>query len=125
MRRERGGARGARLYRQGDVLLVEVTDAAAVGEWTTREHAGTLVLAHGEATGHAHVIRSQRAVLAEQRHPASRAQPRELHLVVHGEEAVALEHEEHDSLLIPPGVYRLIRQREYVPGPVPERRVAD
>lgn len=125
MRRKREGEQSARLYRQGDVLLVEVTDAPVVGEWATQERGDRLVLAHGEATGHAHVIRSQRADLAKRRRSASRVQPRELHLLVYGDEPVALEHEEHDALLIPPGAYRVVRQREYVPGPAPERRVAD
>jgi hypothetical protein len=95
-------------FRQGDVLLVPVDEAPPRCTPVLRE-AGRLVLAHGEVTGHAHVITDPAAELV------SREQAEELFLLVYGDDAV-LEHEEHDPIAIPPGAYRVIRQREYAPG---------
>lgn len=45
-----------RMLRQGDVLLVEVTEEIpAEAKKVERDH-GRVVLAYGEATGHAHAI---------------------------------------------------------------------
>jgi hypothetical protein len=43
-------------------------------------------------------------------------------LTVTGEPA-ALEHDEHDTITLPPGSYRIVRQREYAPEEI--RYVAD
>ena len=100
--------------RQGDVLLVRVDDDPEHFR-ERRRHSlhpiprerGRLVLAHGEVTGHAHVVESEEASLV------SEEQAQELFLLVHGTESVALVHEEHEALDIPPGAYRVVRQREY------------
>ena len=42
--------------------------------------------------------------------------------------AAQLIHEEHATIDLPPGAYRVVIQREYVPAPLPEnawRRVVD
>jgi hypothetical protein len=107
------GPRG--LIRQGDVLLVPV-DSIPEGA-TPRQSSVRHVLAEGEATGHAHVIRDRRARLATERIHRRWAAPRETtYLVVNGPGPVALTHEEHDTLVIPPGVYEVRRQREYRAG---------
>lgn len=104
-----------RCFRQGDVLLVEVEHAPSDVTEVSRERGG-LVLAHGEATGHAHVISAPEAQLV------TCEQANELYLLVYGDEAV-LEHEEHDPIPLPPGNYRVLRQREYTPIAI--RYVAD
>lgn len=103
-----------RQIRQGDVLLVRVDEPAATVVDVPRED-GRLVLAHGEATGHAHAIMDEAARLVS----ASEAQ--ELYLIVHGDAPVSLVHEEHATLEVDPGVYRVVRQREYRPTPLDER----
>jgi hypothetical protein len=102
-------------FRQGDVLLVEVARGPSDARPVQRE-AGRLVLAHGEVTGHAHVIAAAAAELV------TPEQADELYLLVYGDDIV-LEHEEHDAIPLPPGHYRVIRQREYTPESV--RFVAD
>ena len=52
------------LIRQGDLLLVPI---AGLPEGADRVRSGRLVLAEGEATGHAHVVDDERASL--HRHP--------------------------------------------------------
>jgi hypothetical protein len=109
-----GAGRG--LVRQGDVLLVPVEGlpkrAGVVGR-------GRVVLAEGEATGHVHVVEDARASL----HREGRDGTTFLHVADDG--PVALVHEEHDRLWLAPGVYRVVRQREYEPGWRWSRRVAD
>jgi hypothetical protein len=101
--------------RQGDVLVIAATGIPEDAVPVARDH-GRVVLAYGEVTGHAHAIAGRGATLLE-----------------HGPErylrvtsAVTLDHEEHAAIDLPPGEYRVVIQREYVPGPVPDsRRVVD
>ncbi len=106
--------RKRRIYRQGDVLLLEEPSPPSRLEVAARR--GRLVLAEGELTGHAHVVEDPRARLAEIRD--------EVFLVVDDGAPVALRHEEHDELKVEPGVYRVVQQRQldsfegYSPAPV-------
>ena len=80
------------LVRQGDLLLVPV---AGLPEGADRVGSGRLVLAEGEATGHAHVVDDERASLHRHR---DRWSPAARYLSVVGDEPVFLVHEEHDRL---------------------------
>jgi hypothetical protein len=44
-----------------------------------------------------------------------------------GSRYLALEHDDHDTIMVPSGKYRVVRQREYSPGAVRQayRYVAD
>jgi hypothetical protein len=104
------------MYRQGDVLIVPV-DAIPEGVEPIARENDRVVLAHGEATGHAHAIRGDRAALF--RDPMLAA----IFMHVAGDASVTLEHDEHATIDLPPGNYRIVRQREYDPRAV--RDVAD
>ena len=95
------------LIRQGDLLLVPVP---GLPEGSRCVRSGRLVLAEGELTGHAHVVDDERASLHRERWSSAAS-----YLNVEGVEPVFLTHEEHDRLLVPPGVYEVRQQREYVP----------
>ncbi len=99
----------SRQYRQGDVLLQQVS-----GVPDHARHAlvpgGQTVLALGELTGHAHVL-SVEGELAE-------SETADTRFVTLGVEGV-LTHEEHASIVVPPGTYEVVRQREYRPRPQP------
>ena len=71
--------------------------------------AGELVLAEGEATGHAHVIDDVRAELRDEGWSGRRF------VVVEDGATVSLEHDEHDTLDVPAGIYEIRIQREYTP----------
>lgn len=103
-----------RIYRQGDVLIERVPERQDPGSAVPREH-GRIVLAHGEATGHAHAIAAGDAAFYEM--PTTKA--RHLRLV----SPTALAHEEHAPIELPAGFYRVRRQREYTPDEI--RTVAD
>jgi hypothetical protein len=106
------------LIRQGDVLLIPVTTTPNNTRPVKRDR-GRVVLAYGEITGHAHTITDKdvRLVTSEQ------AQELRTWLLVETEKPAALTHEEHDTLLVPPGAYEVRIQREYSPEAI--RNVAD
>jgi hypothetical protein len=79
---------------------------------------GRLVLAEGEATGHAHAI-------AEPDAREFRVGDERLVLV---RSKARLVHEEHAPIELPAGTYRVVIQREYEPAPLSQnawRRVVD
>jgi hypothetical protein len=102
-----------RQFRQGDVMLVAVERLPEGGKLVAREN-GQVVLAHGEATGHAHAIGEAGCALFDVNDL--------LYLNIETENCV-LSHEEHAPIPLPVGVYRVVRQREYTPLEV--RYVAD
>ena len=99
-------------YRQGDVMLlkIETLPPEAVSD-QSEEH--RIVLAYGEVTGHAHAVSTAHAAIYKHNE--------ERYLVT--EPGAQLVHEEHNTIVLEPGVYRVIRQREYSPREV--RFVAD
>lgn len=102
-------------YRQGDVLLLAVDDIPADVVPVPRE-GGQVVLAHGEATGHRHVLLADRVELL-----ATPDDLRFLEIVGRAE----LVHEEHDPIPVPAGRYQVIRQREFTPDLAGYRSIAD
>ena len=104
------------MYRQGDVLIVPVDSIPGTLDPLERE-GDRIILAHGEMTGHAHAIKAESAALF--RDPKRMT----VFLNVGADGAVALEHDEHDTIHLPPGKYQVIRQREYSPEKI--RNVAD
>jgi hypothetical protein len=102
------------MFRQGDVLIIPVKSIPRTA--TAVECDGNVVLAYGEVTGHAHAIKSERAALFSDPKLAA------IFMRVTGD-SVALEHEEHGTITLPPGSYRIVRQKEYSPQEI--RQVAD
>jgi hypothetical protein len=96
--------------RQGDVLIVAVDRVPDDALPVTRDH-GRVVLAYGEVTGHAHAIRAHGAALLE----------RDAVRYLRVDAPVELEHEEHATIELPPGDFKVVIQREYVPAERPGR----
>ncbi|GAA1008828.1 hypothetical protein Aple_080890 [Acrocarpospora pleiomorpha] len=106
------------MFRQGDILIMPV-DGESVPEQlqaASRDARGRLVLALGEATGHAHAIPGPGTLLLGR----DSGVPEFLHLPEGGR----LVHEEHAAISLPKGWFRVVRQWEYVPGSY-RRYVAD
>jgi hypothetical protein len=99
------------MFRQSDVLLVPIPDTQLPQDEVplARDTRGRLVLALGEATGHAHAVAAPDADLLADAADLDRWF---LRIVT---EAM-LSHEEHDPIPLPPGLYQAVRQREYVLG---------
>ena len=100
-------------YRQGDVLLVLVTESTPPLKLV--ERSARIVLVEGEVSGHAHVLESDEPITLYEEGPGAE--------IVELPVAARLTHQEHKQLNLPPGLYRVIRQREYMPsvGVVPVR----
>ncbi|MEV5652044.1 hypothetical protein AB0L57_27685 [Nocardia sp. NPDC052254] len=106
------------MFRQGDVLIVpmaeqSVPQAVTEAPGKPRDARGRMVLALGEVTGHAHAIVAPGRLIHTGGDGA----------VLHLPEGGRLVHEEHAAIGLPKGWYRVVRQREYLPGAV--RVVAD
>lgn len=82
--------------RHGDVILEKV-DKQILGE-SKKE----VILAYGEVTGHKHKLVSEQ--ILEVIYPDGR--------YIELEQEGSLTHEEHDTLQIPPGTYKVLIQRE-------------
>ena len=108
-------ARGVQRYGFHGLSYAYLIEELARAAGSEAAH-GRVILAHGEATGHAHAIKAEGAALF--RDPKLMT----IFMKVSGD-AVALEHDEHKTITIPPGNYRVIRQREYSPSEI--RNVAD
>ncbi len=93
------------MYRQGDVLLVAADGLPEGAEKLPPED--RIVLAYGEVTGHAHAVASMQAFMFAQ------GDIRYLQVTEPGADLV---HEEHSTIHLEPGVYRIVHQREYVPN---------
>lgn len=92
--------------RQGDILLVPV-ESLPDGLTEVPREEGRIILAEGEATGHLHAIDSEEATFLAT--DLAEIEGRFLQV----EEEVALEHPEHDTVMVPPGAYEVRRQRSY------------
>ena len=95
------------MFRQGDVMLVPVKKIPRDLVEVPKEQ-GRIVLAHGEVTGHAHVIEGDALFLA-----ADLDEMSQRFLRVEGE--CELVHDEHDTITVPAGAYEVRRQAEYAP----------
>ena len=98
-------------FRQGDVLI---TPRAVPAEAERVAAGGRIVLAEGEATGHAH------AILATDDAEMLR---RDADTYLRVKSPVEVRHEEHGSITVPPGEYLIRRQVESWMDEV--RQVAD
>jgi hypothetical protein len=103
-------------YRQGDVLIERIPSLPAGLKKIAREN-GRVILAHGEITGHAHAIAAPNADLY------SAVDSGDVTFLEIRKAVVALQHDEHATVTLPPGSYAVRRQREYAPEEI--RRVAD
>jgi hypothetical protein len=91
------------LYRQGDILLRPI-ESIPTNAMPVPRDAGRIVLAYGEATGHAHAIEApeiEATLLSVDENT------RFLRLMAD----VDLVHEEHATLHVPKGSYSVVRQR--------------
>lgn len=106
------------MYRQGDILLIPTSESVPAGAEAVKPVHGRLILADGEATGHVHAVASKGATLYDLPPVADLT----VRLLV-AEITTALTHEEHAHITVPPGTYRVVRQREYSPEAI--RNVTD
>jgi len=103
------------LFAQGDILIEDLssapTSALGVGHRSTK----SAIIAEGEASGHCHRLIGEFVFYRDD--ALARDIPSQLylgHIRVGGSKAQLL-HEEHATLALNPGVYRVRRQRQLEP----------
>lgn len=113
-----------KFWAQGDVILELVADQPVAGNPIKPDPDGAVVLARGEVTGHRHAFYGGSVAMFRD-DGLARDLPAKLyigHVRIAGK-SVELRHEEHDTIALCPGTYRVRRQREYDSGEA--RVVAD
>jgi GTP cyclohydrolase I len=90
-------------YRQGDVFLEQISELPESAKLETQPN--RIVLAWGEVTGHSHSVSTTEARLFSDQN--------QNYLVV--KDMAHLVHEEHLTIPLPAGIYRVVRQKEYEP----------
>jgi hypothetical protein len=100
-----------KVYRQGDVLITPINEIPSGLKRTNK-----VTLAFGEVTGHHHTIYDSGCVGY-----ANEIEGLAAYLDV--ESDCNLTHQEHDTITIPPGKYKVTRQVEYTPAAL--KNVAD
>lgn len=113
------------IVRQGDVLIIPIDTVADkhLAEIDTEGEGKRIVLAHGEATGHAHAIypdldRQARIAESDTSPPCvyKLANPTQFSKLparlLRIKTRALLRHEEHSPISLPPGDYLVIQQHE-------------
>lgn len=101
----------------GDVIL---TKTGFGKDFESMPEVKDQCLAYGEATGHSHKVFGNEEDFILRECPKTK----ERHLRVVGD-SVALKHQEHSPIVLPPGDYRIGIQKEYDPFEKLTRQVAD
>jgi len=103
------------MLRQGDILLVPAT----APEHFERRHVEQAVLGYGEATGHTHTLECVEWLVAPETSDEDLHQfalgAKDMTVFIVTADEVYLTHQEHAAVIIPPGVWQVIRQRVYSP----------
>ena len=103
------------LYAQGDLLIERVADIPVSGTTVEPGADGAAVLAEGETTGHRHAVYDRVTMFRDE--GLAHDIPNGLyvgHVRVDGP-CARIQHDEHDSITLPKGTYRIRRQRELEP----------
>jgi hypothetical protein len=98
--------------RQGDVMLVPVNDIPEGAK--VRKGKGKLTIAYGEVTGHHHTLVGDAELLD--------TKAGEVFARIMGPAKIT--HQEHGAIVLDPGVWKYVQQREYV-APELARAVLD
>jgi len=101
--------------RQGDVFIEEASITIDNDFEQIPKDAGRIILAYGEATGHAHAIKDTSSLYFKNKKTSK------IYLVVNNPTEIT--HEEHKEIPLKPSIYEVIRQVEYTPEEI--RYVAD
>lgn len=105
---------------QGDVAIIPVASIPKEAKPLPLSPGNKIILALGEQTGHHHRI----LVIDREAELLALPNVEDRFLRIMNASGVELQHEEHASIVLPPGDYRIRIQREYLPQALP-RRVTD
>jgi len=104
-------------YRQGDVLIESIADIPTSA--VKQKKSASIVLAHGTATGHHHTLETTKPVQwfkqGEIQSTSAKASTLAGEVYVSLPTGGKVTHDEHSTIELPAGNYRIMRQREYSP----------
>jgi hypothetical protein len=106
-----------KVIRQGDVMLVPIDNLPENLQPAAPEN-DRLIIAHGEVTGHHHSFAMSDRIAMFREDGSGGG------LFLFAQGPVALEHQEHDTIPVPPGAWEVRRQRTATSAGV-SMRVAD
>ncbi|MFC1600819.1 hypothetical protein ACFL34_00525 [Candidatus Sumerlaeota bacterium] len=106
------------MLRQGDILIQSI-EAVPDGAQKLETEGSRFVLFEGEATGHAHTLHMEESDMLDPTPSVYQLANREGELIFEITSVASLQHEEHGSLMLEPGVYCARRQREFSWGGFP------
>jgi hypothetical protein len=103
------------IFAQGDLLLERVPDVSPSGTVAQNTEGAAMVLAEGEESGHRHAIRERVTLFRDD--SLAKDIPAGLYVghVQVASPSARLTHEEHASITLLRGTYRVRRQRELGP----------
>ena len=105
-------------YRHGDVIINQITKEEY--DNLSGLPKGNLTIAYGEATGHHHTLNAKtgtaQVLVSQQTHEAT---------AFRVDQKTQLVHQEHKTISIPKGYYRVEFEKEYQPLEQTETRVYD
>ena len=104
------------MYRHGDVLIIPTTKQDLSKLEPLSKPDEDIVLAEGEVTGHTHRIAAKWLATLYVIHETQQR-------ILKVQQEATLQHEEHNSIILPPGDYLVMQQREYTPEAI--RNVMD
>lgn len=112
------------MIRQGDILLIPVNENSVPGEYEMRPLRKTII-GLGEVSGHTHTLEKAQWLIdaCEDLQQFAATGQSDNPVFVNVSKETSLQHQEHDTLIVPAGVYEIRRQREYTPEQI--RFVAD
>lgn len=93
------------IARQGDVMIVAV-DAIPAGAEVKIDEKDRVILAYGEVTGHAHAIARTDSIQKLVKDGIE---------YLEASDTVEVKHEEHGTIEVPAGKYRILHQVEHSP----------
>ena len=102
--------------RQGDVLLTKIAHSPKAKGKTQKRDRGFVVLAYGEATGHAHVLEEKGVELIEIEDVGDMVVTAEgISILRHIDIRTRTPSPDHDDVEIDKGKWKVTRQTEYTP----------
>jgi len=113
------------MFRQGDVLIERISKIPSAA--SKQPKSKRVILAHGEVTGHHHCLELSDPAdwWKTGEIPATNEKPNSLigEIFLEVKTPAEITHQEHSTIPLPAGKYRVTRQREYSPEAI--RNVAD
>lgn len=106
------------LFQQGDIVLMKVDN---VPDGFVVRKSGEIVVGHGEVTGHTHTLKNANwleTAVADINKLYSFARGGGEPIYVETIDETSLTHQEHSAHTIPPGIWVVVRQRQYAPSDI-------